>query len=491
MNGQQLKNSILQMAVQGKLVPQDPNDEPASVLLERIRKEKEQLIKEGKIKKEKNPSRIFRGADNLPYEQVGKNEPVCIANEVPFDIPDSWEWVRMSTVMTFYNGRAYKKPELLLQGKYPVLRVGNLFTNNSWYYSDLELEDDKYCDKNDLLYAWSASFGPFIWQGSKCIYHYHIWKINHSRLLLKEYLYYYLMADTVSIKQVGHGVSMLHVTKEGMEQRLIAIPPFAEQCQIVKKIKTLFPLIEQYNFTETKLTSLNEFFPDLLKKSILQQAVMGKLIPQDENDEPASVLLERIRAEKQKLIAEGKIKKDKNESVIFRRDNSHYEKLNGIEYCIDNEIPFEIPENWCWIRLGSLLKIESGNGLTSREMKEGNIPVYGGNGITGYHNSQNVFSETVVIGRVGYYCGSVHITPSAAWVTDNAFITTYPEKYINREYLVYTLRHMNLGKNNNATAQPVVSGKKIYPLLFPLPPLAEQVRIVEKLNNALKTTEKL
>ena len=171
--------------------------------------------------------------------------------------------------------------------------------------------------------------------------------------------------------------------------------------------------------------------------------------------------------------------------------SSHYEKLNGIEYCIDNEIPFEIPENWCWIRLGSLLKIESGNGLTSREMKEGNIPVYGGNGITGYHNSQNVFSETVVIGRVGYYCGSVHITPSAAWVTDNAFITTYPEKYINREYLVYTLRHMNLGKNNNATAQPVVSGKKIYPLLFPLPPLAEQFRIAKKLNEVLNEIEKL
>ena len=290
----------------------------------------------------------------MPYEQIGKNEPVCIADEVPFEIPDSWEWVRMSTVMTFYNGRAYKKPELLLQGKYPVLRVGNLFTNNSWYYSDLELEDDKYCDKNDLLYAWSASFGPFIWQGSKCIYHYHIWKINHSRLLLKEYLYYYLMADTVSIKQVGHGVSMLHVTKEGMEQRLIAIPPFAEQCQIVKKIKTLFPLIEQYDFTETKLTSLNESFPDLLKKSILQQAVMGKLIPQDENDEPASVLLERIRAEKQKLIAEGKIKKDKNESVIFRRDNSHYEKHGSEEVCIDDKLPFEIPRNWEWCYLGNV-----------------------------------------------------------------------------------------------------------------------------------------
>ena len=445
----------------------------------------------------------------MPYEQIGKNEPVCIADEVPFEIPDSWEWVRMSTVMTFYNGRAYKKPELLLQGKYPVLRVGNLFTNNSWYYSDLELEDDKYCDKNDLLYAWSASFGPFIWQGSKCIYHYHIWKINHSRLLLKEYLYYYLMADTVSIKQVGHGVSMLHVTKEGMEQRLIAIPPFAEQCQIVKKIKTLFPLIEQYDFTETKLTSLNESFPDLLKKSILQQAVMGKLIPQDENDEPASVLLERIRAEKQKLIAEGKIKKDKNESVIFRRDNSHYEKLNGIERCIDDEIPFKIPDSWEWIRLGNIG--DWGSGATpsrsNPEYYNGDIPwLKTGDLNDGYIEyipekiSLIAFKKTsirlnptgsVLIAMYGATIGKVGILTFPS-TTNQACCACFPIEIYN-EYLFYFLMSQKTSfvKRGEGGAQPNISKEKIITTLMPLPPLAEQFRIAKTLNEVLNEIEKL
>ena len=448
----------------------------------------------------------------MPYEQVGKNEPVCIADEVPFEIPDSWEWVRMSTVMTFYNGRAYKKPELLLQGKYPVLRVGNLFTNNSWYYSDLELEDDKYCDKNDLLYAWSASFGPFIWQGSKCIYHYHIWKINHSRLLLKEYLYYYLMADTVSIKQVGHGVSMLHVTKEGMEQRLIAIPPFAEQCQIVKKIKTLFPLIEQYNFTKTKLTSLNESFPDLLKKSILQQAVMGKLIPQDENDEPASVLLERIRAEKQKLIAEGKIKKDKNESVIFRRDNSHYEKRGSEVVCIDDEIPFELPNNWCWVRWGNIAEsIQYGynapakeNGrirmvrisdIQSNDVNWDSVPYCDipESDISTYLLRENDILFARTGGTIGksYLVGSV---PNEAIYAGYLIRTRY-SKELCPQYLKYFMESPlyweQLKSGTTATAQPNCNGQTLSKMLFPLPPVKEQFRIVDILNSLVTKTNEL
>ena len=129
--------------------------------------------------------------------------------------------------------------------------------------------------------------------------------------------------------------------------------------------------------------------------------------------------------------------------------------------------------------------------MTSKEMDGGSIPVYGGNGITGYHSRFNIDKETVVIGRVGYYCGSVHVTPAKAWVTDNAFITEYPINFINRDFLVYSLKHMKLGRDNNATAQPVVSGKKIYPLLFPLPPLAEQHRIVEKIESLLPKIEKL
>lgn len=210
-----------------------------------------------------------------------------------------------------------------------------------------------------------------------------------------------------------------------------------------------------------------------LKNSILQLAIQGKLVPQIESEGTAEDLLKEIRAEKEKLVKEGKLKKKDLE-------------VKPIE---DDEIPFEIPESWRFVRLGNVINIKSGDGLTSKDMIKGDIPVYGGNGITGYHNKSNVECETVVIGRVGFYCGSVHVTGKKAWVTDNAFITTYPIDYINREYLVYCLRTMNLGNSFNATAQPVVSGKKIYPMLFPLPPLSEQKRIVAKIEELMPLVE--
>ncbi|MGG1677334.1 restriction endonuclease subunit S [Neobacillus sp. NRS-1170] len=209
-----------------------------------------------------------------------------------------------------------------------------------------------------------------------------------------------------------------------------------------------------------------------LKNSILQLAIQGKLVEQREDEGTAKELLEQIEEEKKKLINEGKFKKQKKLEIR------------------EGEIPFDIPESWEWIRLGELINISSGKGLTSKQMKEGDIPVFGGNGITGYHNIGNVDKETVVIGRVGYYCGSVHVTPKNAWVTDNAFITTYPDAYIYKKYLVFVLRHLNLGRDNNATAQPVVSGKKIYPILFPLPPLEEQKRIVAKIDELMPYVEK-
>lgn len=205
-----------------------------------------------------------------------------------------------------------------------------------------------------------------------------------------------------------------------------------------------------------------------LKNSILQLAVQGKLVEQRAEEGTARELLEQIKLEREQLIKDKKIKKSKLLPEIT-----------------EDEIPFEIPESWEWVRLGELISIESGKGLTSKDMKEGEIPVFGGNGITGYHKEALVNKETVVIGRVGFYCGSVHLTPKEAWVTDNAFITTFPDKSIDTKYLIYILRHMNLGKSHNATAQPVVSGKKIYPLLFPLPPLEEQHRIVAKIEEIL------
>ena len=214
-----------------------------------------------------------------------------------------------------------------------------------------------------------------------------------------------------------------------------------------------------------------------IRSKILDLAMRGQLTEQLPEDGTAEDLYQQIQEEKQKLIKEGKIKKQKP-----------LPKIN------DEKIPFDIPKSWKWVRLGKLISIESGRGLTASNMNPGDFPVYGGNGIAGYHNCGFVPSKTIVIGRVGYYCGSVHITEKESWVTDNAFVTSYPEKHIDKYYLAYTLQHMKLGQNNNGAAQPVVSGKKIYPLSFPLPPLAEQKRIVKKIEQVfsiLDTTDEL
>ena len=503
MTGQQLKNSILQMAVQGKLVPQDPNDEPASVLLERIRKEKEQLIKEGKIKKEKNPSYIFRGADNLPYEKVGKNEPVCIADEVPFDIPESWEWVRLKDLVIKEIKRG-KSPKYADNGSVYVfaqkcnVKLGGIDISLAKFLDMKTFEKypiEEYMVDGDIIIN-STGNGTL---GRIGMFHdtdrindfiivpdSHVTIVRACDQLKKDYLFYVLKYYQPYLEKLGEGsTNQTELRPSTVAELFVPIPPLGEQERIITKLLEVLPMVDVYGEKEKSLQAYNTNFPTQLKKSILQEAVQGKLVPQDPDDEPASVLLERIRAEKKQLIMAGKIKRDKHESVIFRRDNSHYEKLDGIERCIDDEIPFDLPLSWEWVRLGYLLKIESGKPLTSKQMKPGTIPVYGGNGITGYHNDYLVDEETVVIGRVGYYCGSVHATEPKAWVTDNAFITTYPMGCIDRDYLVFSLRSMNLGQNNNATAQPVVSGKKIYPMLFPLPPLAEQKRIALKLKEIL------
>ena len=501
MTAQQLKNSILQMAVQGKLVPQDPNDEPASVLLQRIKAEKQELIKAGKIKKDKKSSEIFRGAThNLPYaycEQIGK-EIRDISDEIPFEIPESWEWVRLGFIGDWGSGATPSRTNKeYYGGNIPWLKTGDLndgiITNIPEKITELVLEKTSVRLNpvgSVLIAMYGATIGklgilniPATTNQACCA--------CLPILVNNNYLFYFLMSHKESFTKKAEGGAQPNISKEKIISTLFPLPPLAEQKRIVAKIEQLIPYIEKYEKAETQLTALNKSFPDMLKKSILQEAVQGKLVPQNPDDEPASVLLERIRAEKQELIKQGKIKQNKNESVIITRDKIPYEIIDGKERCIADEVPFEIPDSWCWCRLGSIIQIESGKGLTSKQMIEGSIPVYGGNGITGYHNASLVHKETVVIGRVGYYCGSVHITEKEAWVTDNAFITTYPENSIYREYLVYTLRYMNLGQNNNATAQPVVSGKKIYPMLFPLPPLAEQHRIVAKIEEIMPMIERL
>ena len=362
MTAQQLKNSILQMAVQGKLVPQDPNDEPASVLLERIRAEKERLIKEKKIKREKNPSVIFKGADNTPYEKIG-DEVRSLADEVPFDIPDSWEWVRLGELFQHNTGKALNAANRTGQLK-QYITTSNLYwdrfeLNNlkEMHFSESEVEKCTVI-KGDLLVCEGGDIGrAAIWPFDypMCIQN-HIHRLRAYVPICTRFFYYlfdlYKHAGWIG----GKGIGIQGLSSNAIHSLLFPLPPLAEQYRIVDAIVTLQPYTDAYADVESTLDILNTAFPERLKKSILQEAVQGKLVPQDPSDEPAEALLERIREEKQRLIKEGKIKKDKHESVIFRRDNSHYEKRGSEEVCIDDEIPFEIPENWVWCRLGSILE---------------------------------------------------------------------------------------------------------------------------------------
>jgi len=289
---------------------------------------------------------------------------------------------------------------------------------------------------------------------------------------------------------------------EEFETQVFPIPPLAEQKRIVAKVDELMALCdrleaEQKEREEKKVAlahaslarfakapnpaNLNYIFhksydiaPADLRKTILTLAVQGKLVPQDPNDEPADKILRFTNILFSKLVATKKISSPKPLPPI------------GIE-----EMPLSLPFGWVWCRFGQIMRISSGDGLVSKDMKNGTIPVYGGNGVNGYHDAHNVAKRTLVIGRVGFYCGSIHITPERAWVTDNAFITIFDETHIDINFLSWLLKATDLRKRDNATAQPVISGGKVYPIVLALPPLAEQRRIVAKLDELMALVDEL
>ena len=500
MTGQQLKNSILQMAVQGKLVPQDPNDEPASVLLARIRKEKEELIKAGKIKKEKNPSYIFRGADNLPYEKVGKNEPVCIADGVPFEIPDNWEWVRLGEIFQHNTGKALnasnRSGELLA-----YITTSNLYWNRfelnslrEMYFSKSEIEKCT-VTKGDLLVCEGGDIGrAAIWLYDIDIrIQNHIHRLRSYSKICTEYYYYLFFLYKHAGWIGGKGIGIKGLSANALHSLLFPLPPLSEQYRIVTKIKEFEPFLDKYAQAEKQLNNLNTQFPDLLKKSILQEAVQGKLVPQDSSDEPASILLERIRAEKQRLIAEGKIKKDKNESVIFRRDNSHYEKLDGIERCIDDEIPFEIPSNWKWVRLGQVIVLLSGTDFKSEEYNEEyqGIPyITGASSLSENRVLLNRWTKTPKVianrGDVLLVCKGSGYGKTVICDIEEAHIARQimaikKLSTLNMDYIrLFLQANLDQIKSKGQGVIPGIDRNSVMNFLFPLPPLPEQRRIAKK-----------
>ena len=527
MTAQQLRKSILQMAVQGKLVPQDPSDEPAHILLERIRAEKERLIKEKKIKKEKNPSVIYRGTDNLHYEKFADGMVKCIEDEIPFEIPESWGWGRLGELV--YN-HGQRRPSADFS-YIDISSIDNQHQRLSCEENILSSEKApsrarKIVAYGDILYS---TVRPYL--HNMCI----IDRIFSKQPIastgfavltchddfFNEFLFYYMMSpdfDTyVNHTDNAKGVAYPSISDTRLYHALIPIPPAREQRDIVSAVKRLIHYINKYNIARNQLNRLMSNFPNAMKHSIIQWAVQGKLVQQDENDEPASLLLEQVRTEKEELIKQGKIKRNKKDSIIYRgEDNSYYERFaDGSEKCIDEEIPFEIPKGWAWTHLSDITQILNGdrgqNYPAKNKLITKGVPFVSASNIeSGVVSSNNLLCMTeeqydalragklidndivyCIRGSLGK-CG-VFTMSKGAIASSLAIIRPFHTLYILREYLFLYLNsplaRSEIQKYDNGSAQPNLAAKDLMNFLVPLPPPMEAKMIVQKVKNIFTRVE--
>ena len=454
-------------------------------------------------------------SDSTPYEKVGKNEPVSIADEVPFEIPESWEWARASSLGQMVRGKGIKRAETISEGM-PCVRYGEIYTtyNTSFTNTKSFIPQQLYSQCNlfhtgDLIFTLTGENKPDIAKavaylgespvaagGDLAYWTYH--KMNPLYLA-------YFMASPYCIEQkrrLATGDIIVHISTDKVGSFLVPVPPKTEQDRIVAKLQEIEPLLQEYDRNEQKVHLELKLFPEQFKKSILQMAVQGKLVPQDPDDEPASVLLERIRTEKERLIKEGKIKRDKNESVIYRRDNSHYEKLGKNEVCIDSEVPFELPDSWAWTRLGNLISLLSGQDFEP----SGYNAV--GRGIPYITGASNIDDGKVAINRWTEcpkniaHGGELLIVCKGAGVGKMAVLNE--EAHIARQImsilpintnllylqmvLACNLEHL---RRNMQGVIPGISRSDVLSLLCPVPPLAEQERIVNRIEAILPLVKSL
>ena len=458
----------------------------------------------------------------MPYEKVGKNDPVCIADEVPFEIPESWEWVTLKQIAVTALGKTLDKSKNI--GEYhPYLCSINVYwtgidlsTVKQARFEDSELS--KYqLNKGDLLICEGGDVGrSAVWDRDEEMYYQNA--LHRVRFYgnIEPRFFQLLMESYKGAKILDNyskGMTIKHLVQNSLNSIYFPLPPLAEQRRIVEKIKQLTPYLKKYGSVETTLSNLNLALPDDLKKSILQYAVQGKLVPQDPADEPASVLLERIRAEKEQLIKAGKIKRDKHESVIFRRDNSYYERVDGIERCIDDEIPFEIPDSWEWVRLKNIVNVVSARRVHQSDWKESGVPFYRAREIAkladdGYVDnelfiSENLYNEFSKSGAP--QSGDLMVT--AVGTLGKVYIVQQTDKFYYKDASVICF--MNFGKLNpeylklimmspfmvsaikdhsTGTTVGTITLVTANEYLVPVLPLLEQTRIVahfQKLNHLI------
>ena len=524
MNGKQLKNSILQWAIQGKLVPQDPNDEPASVLLERIREEKARLVKEKKIKKDKNESIIYRGDDNSYYEKFADGTVKCIDDEIPFEIPHSWCWVRLIGVGKTETGTTPSKTHPEYFGDYmPFIGPGNIQGNKIVSYtqgiSEIGVDYCRPVPQNTILQVCiGGSIGKAAITTEWSAFNQQINSVEPYQSIDYKYVFYTLLTDYFKKAMIERstGTATPIINRSNWEGIILPIPPQLEQQRIVTRIEELMHIADKYEKSQEALDKLNAEIFDKLKKSVLQEAIQGRLVPQDPNDEPASVLLERIKAEKAKLFKEGKLKKkDLVDSVIFKgEDNKYYEKIGSQVTCIDDDIPFEIPTSWAWVRLEQLCTyIQRGKSPKYSEIRKYPVVAQKCNQWTGFSLEKALFLDPATIGsygeerflqdgdllwnstglgtlgRMAIYDSSKNEYGLAVADSHVTVIRAIPSmvssEYLFKYFSSHTVQSVIEDKSEGSTKQKELATSTVKSYMVPLPPYEEQLRIVAAANNVI------
>ena len=495
MNGKQLKNSILQWAIQGKLVPQDPNDEPASVLLERIREEKARLVKEKKIKKDKNESIIYRGEDNSYYEKfIATGEVKCIDEEIPFEIPVTWEWVRLTYITYLIEDCPHSTAKDEGKG-YPLVRTPNIGFGRLSLNCVHRVSETVYNQRNvravpqtnDLIFAREAPAGNIavIQEGEKvCLGQRTVLIRPFTQYILSDYLAYYILAPSSQQNLVdkSSGTTVPHVNLSDFRRYLIALPPIKEQHNIIDKISMVLPWIEKYGVFSNELQNLNIGINDLLKKSILQEAIQGKFVPQITKEGTAQELLEQIRQEKQKLVREGKLKKSVlTDSVIFKGDdNKYYERLNG--QIVEIELPFEYPNSWAILRLKDICQLIDGEKRNGKGICLDAKFLRGKSSATIIEKGRFVYAGDNIILVDGENSGEVFTVPQNGYM-GSTFKHLWLSSAIWKPYiLTFILFYKEeLRNSKRGAAIPHLNKDLFYNLPIGIPPIEEQKRIAKRI----------
>ena len=524
MTADQLRKSILQQAIQGKLVPQDPNDEPASVLLERIREEKARLIKEKKAKREKNPSIIYRGEDNSYYEEfTATGEVKCIDDEIPFDLPDGWAWTRLESLFQIspkvhaddHLSAAFIPMEAITAGygsEYRFYeRVWGSIKSGYTVFSDNDIAFAKItpCFQNRKSVIFEG-LPNGIGAGTTEL------KVlrTYGETMIRRFALYFLKSPYFIEEASFKGTANQQRILVGyLESKLFPLPPLAEQERIVAKIEELMPWVEQYGKAQSELDQLNNSIQRRLRKSVLQYAIEGKLVPQQAEDGSAEELLAEIQAEKQRLYAAGKLKKkDLAHSTIFRaEDGKYYEQVGKTITCIDEEIPFDLPVEWTWKRLGEVASILGGYAFPSETLKgESGIRVVRISDFNeeGWVNKSVVrYSGPEVLSQYEIQVDDLLLAMTGGTVGKSCLVCYVPERmYLNQRVaivrpIILLPRYVHalfessfitrlIGAIKNSTNDNI-SMRDIAAFLVPLPPLAEQQRIVSKLEEVLGVMDRL